>query len=197
MSEIAEEKQLLYQWLKTDHAGQYSYQVGIEEEDDMTFIIFDNGERVNVDLVGEVVTVVDSTEDGFIIKKEVVNDITITKGLDGVEYEIPGPSHGKTITKKIPKPKKAKIPRKVSAKKPEPVVESDPVLALLERAKKTVGTYDVELKFQIIPNALYAVVTDNFEGGEDKALDYIVSLIDIDALKSQLKDKLKSVYNNG
>lgn len=189
----------LYQWLATEKAGDYSYEDRIESKGEENYMLFTDGSRVNVKLIGEVVKKVESEEDGYIIVEETINDVVITKGADGKDYEVPGIDHGKKIKKKIPKPSnKEKVERRRNpepAPEVKPKVESDPVVILLEKAKKERHTYDVELNVDAISKDLFSVVRDTFDGGEEKALDYIVSLIDIEKLKDQLKEKLKEVYN--
>ena len=104
------------------------------------------------------------------------------------------------LRKRIPKPKSSPQVSRVEPKIPVQeaqlgINDIDPVIILLEKAKKEKHTYDIELNVDAISKDLFGVVKDTFDKGEDKALDYIVSLIDMDKLKSQLKEKLKEVYN--
>jgi len=191
----------LYQWLKTEKAGNYSYVDNIQEDNGITYINFQDGSRVNADLVGEYVIEVESEEDGYEIKEEIIHDMTTAKTQDGKTMEIPGIMHGQKKVQIIPKRKNNTQKRNTAVTKPvtrpePPKVEIDPVINLLEKAKKEKHTYDVELSVDAISKDLYAVVKNTFEDGEEKSLDYIVSLIDIDKLKDQLKDKLKKVYND-
>lgn len=202
MSETQVEPQL-YQWLKTEKAGEYVYEEKIEEEDGITFIKFTDGSQVNAELLGEYVIKVDSEDDGFEIKEEIIEDLTKAKLQTGEEIEIPGVMHGqRKVTmipkngKSKPKPKAAVKPKvQKEAKQPEPKIGVDPVIILLEKAKKEKHTYGIDLNVDAISKDLFNVVKDTFDEGEEKALDYIVSLIDMEKLKSQLKEKLKEVYN--
>lgn len=189
----------LYQWILTDKAGDYSYEDRIEEKGDDTFMIFTDGSRVNVKMIGEAVIKVEDEEDGYIIVEEKIEDVTIAKGADGKDYEVPGIDHGKIIKKRIPKPANKK---KTTTPPPSQVTEekvskpvTDPVIILLEKAKKERQTYEIDLNVDVISSSLFNVVKSSFEDGEDKALEYIVSLIDMEMLKDQLKEKLKEVYN--
>lgn len=197
----------LYQWLTGDKSGTIVelQKIEYDSDDEITYLYFENGDRVNADLVGEVVIKLEEGEDGFIIKREVINDIRIEKGKDGTEYEIPGPDHGKVIIKKIPKhqvlPKQQNVAQNVaqpitpSTPSAAPKVTADPVIALLEKAKKEEKEFTVKLSVDVIKQSLYDVITENYDDGEEKSLDYIVSLIDINDLKSQLREKLKIKYN--
>jgi len=201
MQEEAIESQV-YQWLKTERAGEYVHESTISEEDGETWIMFTDGTRGNANLLGEYFIKVEDEDDGYIIKEEIIEDLSIAKTQDGKEIEVPGIMHGH---RKINMTKK---PRKRTPKKAEPVVKhspeptvakkeltTDPVIILLEKAKKEKHSYEIELNVDAISKDLFGVVKDTFEEGEEKALDYIVSLIDMEQLKSQLKEKLKEVYN--
>lgn len=201
----------LYQWLKGDDAGEFCYPIGTEVEDDIEFILFDNDTRVNKSLLNEFLVPLKSEDDGYLIKEEIIKDITTTKGKDGVEYEIPGPNHGKIKRIKVPivRKKVLKGPNKVAAVEttvPEKVEKptalevrniDSPILALLDKAKKTKQTYEITLSIDAIPNSLYDVIKENFDDGEVSTLEYLISLIDLDKLKSDLKEKIREIYNAG
>ncbi len=198
------EEKTLYQWIAGEKAGGVVVMDRIEydSEDQIHYIYFENGDRVNAELEGQVFAKIDSAEDAFVIKQELIHDIREEKGQDGQIYEIPGPDHGKVKTIKIPKAK-ANMQAQTTFSSQNTVQQniiqpkhiSDPVIALLEKAKKTKSTFGISLRVDVINQALYDVITENYEDGEEKSLDYIVSLIDISELKSQLREKLKTVYN--
>jgi len=195
------EEKTLYQWIAGEKAGGVVAMDRIEydSDDQIHYIYFENGDRVNAELEGQVFAKIDSAEDAFIIKQELIHDIREEKGQDGQIYEIPGPDHGKVKTIKIPKAKVTTAQESIASSVPQKTqvtkMIGDPVIALLEKAKKTKSTFGISLRVDVINQALYDVITENYEDGEEKSLDYIVSLIDISELKSQLREKLKTVYN--
>ena len=207
--QIDTNQEQLYQWVKGDDAGEFCYAIGTEVEDDMEFILFDNDTRVNKAVFDEFIIPVKSEEDGYIIKEERINDIVTTKGKDGIEYDIPGPNHGKIKRVKVPMKKKKKAPKKPKEEnvnsKPDKVIEKatniptqsidSPILALLEKAKKSKQTYEIKLNIDAIPESLYDVIKENFDDGEENTLEYLISLIDLETLKSDLKEKIREIYN--
>jgi uncharacterized protein YuzE len=198
---MSTQEKTLYQWIGGEKAGQVVAMDRIEydSEDQIHYIYFENGDRVNAELEGQIFGKIDSAEDAFVIKEEIIHDIREEKGQDGQIYEIPGPDHGKVKTIKIPKAKITSAQESVATSLPQKTqvtkMIGDPVISLLEKAKKNKSTFEISLRVDVINQALYDVITENYEDGEEKSLDYIVSLIDISELKSQLREKLKTVYN--
>lgn len=205
---MAEKKknELLYQIIKGDNFGEYVYETDRITENDVTYILFDNGTKMNAALNGEFFEQVNSTNDGWVLTKERIVDIKTEEGMDKKMYEIPGPDHGKMRTVKKRKP-----PTKRNIKKPikpvvthteievkkEPIkIESDPVILLLEKSKKKLTQCTISLNIDMITPELFNVINSSFENGDEKILDYIISNINMDELKSQLKDKLKNIYEN-
>jgi uncharacterized protein YuzE len=198
----------LYQWVGGDKAGMIVAMDRIEydSDDEIHYIYLENGDRVNAELEGELIVRIDSEEDAWEVKEEVIHDIREEKGQDGQIYEIPGPDHGKVKVIKVPKKRKTALAQVQGLQQPsfmsipksgavnKPIVETDPVITLLEKAKKKKGTFDISLRVDVITQSLFEVISENYEDGEEKSLDYIVSLIDVTELKSQLKEKLKNVY---
>ncbi len=206
MTQTTEEK-TLYQWISGDKLGTIAAMDRIEydSEDQIHYIYFENGDRVNAELEGEFVVKIDSAEDAWEVKEEVIIDIHEEKGQDGQIYEIPGPDHGKVKTVKVPKLRKP-----TNLAQPSQIVQNnnftqtneikvknstDPVFTLLEKAKKQKDTFDISLRVDVITQALFEVISENYDDGEEKSLDYIVSLINVEELKTQLKEKLRNVYN--
>lgn len=214
MEEVKSEKKKsfdenqLYQWVKTEKAGGYVKIKDIVEEDGIEFVIFNDGSRANIMMMPQYLEKVDSEDDGYIFKEERIYDMKTAVGKDKKEYQVPGPNHGKI--KKIKIPKKAALqeeqtktksnPKKNSnsqkeLKKEKKQNSSDPIIVLLEKAKKQKETYDVSLSIETIPESLYSVISENFDGGEETTLEYLVSLIDMEVLKNELKNKIKEIYN--
>ena len=201
------EKKILYQIIKGENFGEYVYETDRITENDITYILFDNGTKMNANLYGEFFEQVNSTDEGWILTKERIVDIKTEMGLDKKMYEIPGPDHGKmrTVKKRKPQTKRnIKKPIKPVAThietevKKEPVkVETDPIILLLERSNKQPCLLHISLNINTITPELYNVINNSFENGDEKILDYIISNINMDELKSQLKDKLKNKYENG
>lgn len=204
-----ETEKTLYQWVGGDKAGMIVAMDRIEydSEDQLHYIYLENGDRVNAELEGELIVKINSSEDAWEIKEELIHDIREEKGQDGQIYEVPGPDHGKVKVVKVPKKTKAKVASLTTSvvnhqnvmptSNPTinvPVKEADPVITLLEKAKKKKDTFDISLRVDVITQSLFEVISENYEDGEEKSLDYIVSLIDVEELKSQLKEKLRNVY---
>lgn len=186
----------MYQWQKGEYLGEYSIAVDTIQEDDMNFIVFKDGRRINTDLVNEFLIPVNSEEEGFIFSEEIINDIVTQVGKDGVKYDIPGPDHGKKLIKKVAK-KVAKTPvvaqesKATNIKKSNPIPSSDPMIALLDRAKKKMVTFDIKLSLSTINQETFHILSENFDNSEDMILEYLYENIDKDVLKTKIKEYLR------
>lgn len=196
----------LYQWVKTEKAGAYVKISDIIEEEGIEFVIFNDGSRVNTMMMSQYLEAVDSEDDGYVFKEERIYDMKTAIGKDNKEYQVPGPNHGKVKKVKIPKSKiqketgeiepvkKSKPKTQELSKKSKNQDNSNPIIVLLEKAKKQKETYDVSLSIETIPESLYSVISENFDEGEETTLEYLVSLIDMEVLKNELKNKIKEIY---
>ena len=195
INDEVENTPIIFQWLKTEKAGQYSVFVREEHEDDLTYIVFEDGSRVNKNLLGDYAIEVTDENDGYIIKEEIINDVIITKGADGKEYEVPGPAHGKVKRVKVKKPGLKNVPKHLLNRKPSkqvnedvPVknqVEEDPLRILLNKTKLERNSYDITLSIEVIPTNLFNDLKDSFEDGEESMIKYMMELLDIESLKNQ------------
>ena len=71
----------------------------------------------------------------------------------------------------------------------------DPIILNLEKAKKFNTIIPIEISAEIPSKELFNVLRANFENGEYKAIEYIVSNIDIEKIKNGLKKSLIDMYN--
>lgn len=190
----------LYQWLKGEYAGDYDKAIDVKKEDDIIFIVFENGRKCNAELADEFLYPVDSENEGFNISIEEIEDTIEKKAKDGTVYKIPGPDHGKTRIKKVPKNPKKVTPAPTISNKIKPVVpdngpgNSDPVIQLLEKAKKTKKKFTFEIEIDTIKESTYEVLIENFEESEETILNYIYSSIPLDVLENVIKEKIKDIY---
>lgn len=72
--------------------------------------------------------------------------------------------------------------------------ESDPVYIMISKSKKLDQIIDMELTISLPSKNLFNVITESFEGGSDKLLEYIIRDIDVDLIKSSIKDSLRIMY---
>jgi len=76
----------------------------------------------------------------------------------------------------------------------EKTVTNDPIIDLLEKAKKHKKTYKIELQINSIDKNLYDIISKNYKKGSEKILDYLIDNLDIEEFKKEIKTKIKEIY---
>jgi len=190
----------LYQWQKGEYIEQYSKAIDVEEEGEMSFLIFEDGRRINIELIEEFLIPVNSEDEGYIIREEVIDDLVEMKGKDGGIYTVPGPDHGKRRITKKPKTKQAKpiitsTPKQQIKEEPKNLYPNDPIIALLEKSKKVTKPINITLRLDIITQGTYDLIIDNFEDSEESIVEYLISSIDKKELVESIKVQLKGSYS--
>ena len=187
-----------YQWIKTARAGEYVYEESTFTEDGNTLIKFTDGSQIYTDILDEYLVKVESEDDGYEVTTETINDLQIATLATGEEVEIPGVMHGHTKVTLVPKKQKKQEQSSKPIKKvdTQPTKNDSPVVLLLEKARKEKSIYTIKLEIETVSQSLYNVIRDTFDGGESEVLDYIISNIDIDEIKEQLKEKIKKEFNS-
>lgn len=74
------------------------------------------------------------------------------------------------------------------------IAENDPVKILVDKAKKHSVEVDLSVDISIPSTSVYNLAKEEFENGEDKFIDYVMSNIDINVFREQLKTQLKEFY---
>ena len=84
----------------------------------------------------------------------------------------------------------------VIKKKPkQEITETDPVKILVDKAKKHSVVVDLSVDISIPGVSIFKLAKDEFEDGEDKFIDYVMSNIDTKLFYDQLKTHLKNFYS--
>jgi hypothetical protein len=71
----------------------------------------------------------------------------------------------------------------------------DPVTLTLEKAKKFKTSIPIEISADIPSKELFDIVKSNFEDGENKSIEYIISKISGEEIKKGLKKSLMNIYS--
>lgn len=75
------------------------------------------------------------------------------------------------------------------------ISETDPVKILVNKAKKHSVEVDLSVDISVPSANVYNLAKEEFEDGEDKFIDYVMSNIDISIFREQLKKHLKDFYS--
>jgi len=72
----------------------------------------------------------------------------------------------------------------------------DPVYIMISKSKKIDQIIEMELNISLPSISLFNVITESFDGGADKLIEYIIQDINVDAIKDAIKNSLRIMYNS-
>lgn len=214
-----------FQWIMGERQGEVVVFDGVEEEDGIVFINFKDGSRINDEFVGEInakaldgkmMAEVESPTNIWTFDEKMVGEEKEKWEENGAGERVcvqPAVA-GRKVTKLIP-------PRKTTSKfgnlkqpnytqtstggnqsTPEPeetkssLSNSDPVFIMMNKSKKIDSEVNMTLTISLPSQSLFDVVSESFEDGNGKGLDYIIDSIDISEIKKSLRDGIDSMYND-
>jgi hypothetical protein len=205
-----------FQYLAGPYRGEIVIFDKIEEEDDMIFISFTDGSRVNEEFIqpknlrkydNKIMAEIDDPTNPWTFKEEWIGrqEEKTAQNADGEVVVVQPFIEGKQKVTPIP-PKKLKstfgeISNKFEIIKKEKSVKekidlSDPVFLMMEKAKKKDIQVDMQLVLSLPSKDLYNVAKESFENGGEKVIEYIIKNIKKKDFENALKNALKNAYED-
>ena len=165
-----------FQWLKGDQMGNIERYKGVEADSTgMTFVSFQSGQRMNVELLNEYMDFFPASENDY-----------------GFQSEIPTstpkqiPQHGQQATPL--KPLQKNIVSSIE-------LEDSPIYTLLKKQKPNWVAVNISLKLNLPTKNLYGILTSSFDDAETEVIDYVTEGIDIEDIRSALSESILSYYD--
>ena len=188
----------------------------IEQEDDLIFVSFKDGSRVNEQLIlplnntnltTELMAEVDSPTNLWSFKEEWVGRQEELKAENGdgeiviVQPFLPGK---KKITPIPPRKTMSNFGQINSYHRSEPIqpivevkqVIQDPISILMDNAKKIPTNIEMNINISLPSKSLYNIAEESFENGGIKVIDYIVNNLDDKQIREKLKEALLIAYTS-
>lgn len=208
-----------YQFVKGNRIGTRVFldKSELDEKSGDYILYFTDGTTAKSSQLGSSIVEIPEGHPGYEFLKTVNKDIIKSKDADGKEQYVPGPDYGKVTWKKrkiqaqkitnknksTEKDTKAAIKSTKPINKP-PIVKNeteflnnnDAVINLLEKAKKVNKVFKIDISIETIDKSLYKVLSDNYEDGTDKTIEYIISNINFGEIKKEMAKKIKQYYEN-
>lgn len=156
----------LYQWVKTERAGTVCRFQDVMEDDGLLFVGFDDGSRVNYNLLDEMLVRLNSEQEAMQL------------GGDPISLDQPLNTIGK-----------ATIRNAATA-----TVKDSPIHGLLKKQKPNKVGVDISLDLNMPPKELYKVLESSFENAQEEIVEYIVADINIENIRAAVKDAIKKFY---
>jgi hypothetical protein len=213
---MAEERRY-FQYLAGERKGEVVIFDKIEEEDGIIFISFKDGSRCNEELIiplnqrtysSELMAEVDSPHNVWTFKEEWIGRVEERYELNAEQERVcvqPFVQGRKLVTPIPPKPTKSNFGN-ITQSQSVPIQQSleeiierktppeDPVWIMCEKSKK----FDTEVPMTLIVSlpsrGLYNVAKENFDGGGEKVVEYIINNLDNKSIKESLKKALLEAY---
>jgi hypothetical protein len=167
--EIEMKEPQIFQWVKGEYEGKLVKVVDSFVDDNLEFLVFEDGSQCNSALIGEYIMPV----------------------APGATPPLPVVSaFAPPVPPKPPVSKESAVPQKSA--KVETAASGHPVHELLKVSKKKQTKLQLVLEVEMPSEDLIRVVNESYENGGSIIGDYLVSTIDKDALMKQIEELLKA-----
>jgi hypothetical protein len=164
--------ELDFLWIKGDNSGDTERYTRIAGNAENTFVVFQSGNRINLDLIDEYMTSFPKSHESLNLNSVPAAPVAtpfyqplVQASVQSISYE--------------------SVPSSSS---------DSPLFKLLEKRKKNMVDVSIKLKINLPSKDLYNVLIESFEGAEDEVIDYIISEIEIDEIKRSLSESIKKNY---
>ena len=212
-----------FQYLIGERQGEVLTLDKIEEDEGMIFVSFKDKSRCNKDLIlplnnknriNQLMAEVDSPHNIWTFKEEWEgrqkeetakdsdgNVVVITPAIYGKKKKILIPPPRETIgfTTTFEKEEDGDqqsfpdVPLFSTVAQPD---NDNPVWLMLSKAKKFDTKIEMDIIVSLPAKALYNVIKESFEDGDEKTIEYIISNLDDQKIKDSLRSSLKEAYED-
>lgn len=159
-----------YQWLKSERAGNITEFLNVAiEQDGSVMVEFMDGSRCKYELLNE-----------FLLKTNNEREL-----LD-VEAPANNNNNNNSDTQKT-KVGNASI-------RNGPVAPDNPIHTLLKKQKPNLVNVDISIEMNIPSSELYNVICQSFDNADEEIVNYIVSGLDIETIKTSVKAAIQQYY---
>jgi hypothetical protein len=173
-----------FTWIKGDNTGNTERFVKVSANDPNgpKFIVFQGGNRINVDLMDEYMAMFPKAPSDVIFESAQNQAPQLTQPLP-----IPNQQNKSRVETSV---------QSISYADQNNINSDSPIYKLLAKQKKNLVDVNIKLKINLPSRDLYNVLIDSFEGAEDDVIDFIINGIEIDDIKKSLADSIKKNYYN-
>lgn len=154
-----------FQWVKTDKAGRVVHFKDVIYHNNMMLVEFDDGTRVNYDLLGDAVMKI--ADDAMLL------DIQ-PETIPLVQQNIP-----------ISTAPQVSIGKRVGT----------PIQELLKKQKPNLIPIKISLELNLPSVSLYKVLAQSFDKADEEIVEYIVDDLDVPLIKEAVKKSIAKFYS--
>jgi hypothetical protein len=157
-----------FEWIKGENATMSEKFKDVTLNDDLMFVEFQSGKRINVELIPEFMLMLPSPP-------VQIQPIPIKP------VETSGQNQGFAVTS-------------IQYEDSKNANNESPIYKLLKKQKKNMVEISIKLKLNLPPRDLYGVLSGSFDEAEKEIIDFVLDGVDIDSIKSSLAESIKKTY---
>ena len=156
---------MLFEWIKGDLSGSTNTFREVKKIGDNFFIEFEEGGRINEDLVDE------------------------------YTLFYPSPVAGLPIASSTPPVEKSSSVTSIVYNESSPSLDPDsPIYTLLRKQKKNMVGISIKIELNLPSKELYGVLSSSFEDAESEIIKFVLDGVDIEDIKKSLSESIRKNY---
>jgi hypothetical protein len=156
---------MLFEWIKGDLSGSTNTFREVKKIGDNFFIEFEEGGRINEDLVDE------------------------------YTLFYPSPVAGLAIAPSTPPVEKSSSVTSIVYNESSPSSDPDsPIYTLLRKQKKNMVGISIKIELNLPSKELYGVLSSSFEDAESEIIKFVLDGVDIEDIKKSLSESIRKNY---
>jgi hypothetical protein len=156
---------MLFEWIKGDLSGSTNTFREVKKIGDNFFIEFEEGGRINEDLVDE------------------------------YTLFYPSPVAGLPVASSTPPVEKSSSVTSIVYNESSPSLDPDsPIYTLLRKQKKNMVGISIKIELNLPSKELYGVLSSSFEDAESEIIKFVLDGVDIEDIKKSLSESIRKNY---
>ena len=162
MGELVQYENKYYQWVKGDYTGRIETVDSYLDENDLNFIVFESGKRINADLLLEYLIEVPEHQAKIAEESAIIDELP-------------------TMVASNP-----------AIQQPKPISHSPIMQLLLNQKNESINSIDVSLEIKIPRKEMVDVLKNSFgDEIEEDLYQYIHNQLDYSVIKETVQEKIK------
>lgn len=157
-----------FEWIKGENATMSEKFKDVTLNEDLMFIEFQSGKRINVELIPEFMLMLPSPP-------------VQLQQTQPKQIETSSLNQGFAVTS-------------IQYEDSKNTNSESPIYKLLKKQKKNMVEISIKLKLNLPPRDLYSVLSGSFDEAEKEIIDFVLDGVDIDSIKSSLAESIKKTY---
>lgn len=166
-------KNLDFQWIKGESMGSIEKFKEVVQDGPLRFVVFQNGGRMNVDLISEFMDTFPASQ---------------------VRFDSNHPVLVPPTPESISQVKKSAVNSIDYGSSPSPGIDESPIYKLLKKQKPNWVNVNISLKLNLPTKSLYNVLINSFEDAESEIASYVTEGVEIEDIRNAIAESIKNSF---